>query len=165
MSKMHRFPFFRQKTPKENGQALAETALVMVVLLLLLSGIVDFGRAMYTWLAMQNAAAEGAFYGANISDPDRIGTIGTTDKDTVIYRTQHEMADSEILDWSQPGVGVFVTYFPDPGSARPEPGTRVTVGITYPLEFIGPLPGLFGLSEMTLYAEAINVVLNDNDSD
>lgn len=165
MSTNHRSRFSRLSTLDTRGQALAETALVLVILLLLLGGIVEFGRAMYTWLAMQNAAAEGAFYGANISDPDRIGTVGTTDKDTVIYRTQHEMADSEILDWSQPGVDVTVTYSPDPGTSRPEPGTRVIVGISYPLEFIGPLPGLFGMSEMTLYAEAINVVLNDNESD
>lgn len=164
MSTIHRSRFPRLATTTTEGQALAETALIMVILLLLLSGIVDFGRAMYTWLAMQNAAAEGAFYGANISDPDRIGTVGTTDRNTVIYRTQHEMADSEILDWSQPGVDVTVTYSPDPGNTRPEPGTRVIVGVSYPLEFIGPLPGLFGISEMTLYAEAINVVLNDNES-
>lgn len=151
------------KGERSRGQALAETALVMVFLLLLLSAIVDFGRAMFTWLAMQNAAAEGALYAANFSDPTRVGTVGTTDPETVIYRTQHESPDSaSLLDWTTPGVGVSVTYDPVVTEPRPQPGTRVTVAITYPLEFIGPLPGLFGLSQMTLYAEATNVVLNNN---
>ncbi len=145
------------------GQALAETAVVMMFLIMLLSMIVDFGRAMFTYLAMQNAAAEGAYYAANFSHPDNVGVVDGTNPNRVIYRTQHE-SPSELLDWSEPGVDVQVSWqppFTPPG--RPVPGTRVTVAVIYPFDFIGPLPGIFGVNSIMLRAEATQVVLNDSD--
>jgi Flp pilus assembly protein TadG len=46
--------------PKQNaGQALAEFALVIPLLLLLFMGVLDFGRAIYSYNAISNAAREG----------------------------------------------------------------------------------------------------------
>ncbi|GEM_PF-593627 len=42
------------------GQALAEFALILFVLMLLVMGIVDFGRAVYMQSVLANAAREGA---------------------------------------------------------------------------------------------------------
>jgi Flp pilus assembly protein TadG len=44
---------------RRRGQALVEFALVLPVLLLILFGIVDFGRAIYAFNAVSNAAREG----------------------------------------------------------------------------------------------------------
>ena len=44
----------------ERGQAVLETALVSVVLLLLFAGAVDVGRMFYHYIAVTNAAREGA---------------------------------------------------------------------------------------------------------
>jgi len=149
--------------PQNLGQALAETALVTVVLLLLLSMIIDFGRGMFTWLAMQNAAAEGAYYAANFSHPSQVGTVGGSNPDTVIYRTQHE-SPSVLLDWTDPDVDVSVSWNPPVTLPdRPVPGSRVMVVITYPFDFIGPLPGIFGLNQIDIRAEATQVILNDSD--
>jgi Flp pilus assembly protein TadG len=41
------------------GQALVETALVLPVLVLLLLALFDFGRAVYAWNTVGNAAREG----------------------------------------------------------------------------------------------------------
>ncbi len=47
----------------EKGQSLVELGVSMVVVLILLSGLVDLGRAVFTLLAMQDAAEEGLVYG------------------------------------------------------------------------------------------------------
>jgi Flp pilus assembly protein TadG len=43
-----------------HGQALVEFALVLPLFILLLLGIFDFGRAVYAWSTINNAAREGA---------------------------------------------------------------------------------------------------------
>jgi Flp pilus assembly protein TadG len=58
---------------KERGQNLLELALSMVLLLLLLAGIFDLGRAIFTLMALQDAAEEGVVYG--IAFPDQCGNI------------------------------------------------------------------------------------------
>jgi Flp pilus assembly protein TadG len=44
----------------ERGSALVEMAVVMAVLLMIMFGIIDFGRAFYTYSFVANAAREGA---------------------------------------------------------------------------------------------------------
>lgn len=53
----------RQRRPAA-GQALVEFALVLPVFLLLLFGLIDVGRFVYTWNALNQAAREGARYGS-----------------------------------------------------------------------------------------------------
>ena len=51
----------------ERGQSLAEMALMMSFLLILLVGIVDLGRGFFVYLALRDAAQEGALFGS--TDP------------------------------------------------------------------------------------------------
>ncbi len=48
----------------ERGQSLMELGLSLMFLLVLLSGVVDLGRAFFTYMAMRDAAQEGALYGS-----------------------------------------------------------------------------------------------------
>ena len=48
---------------REKGQSLLELAISMVLLLLILGGIFDLGRAIFTLMALQDAAEEGVVYG------------------------------------------------------------------------------------------------------
>lgn len=48
---------------KERGQSLVEFAFIIPVLMLILLGVFDFGRAFYAYNAISNAAREGARYG------------------------------------------------------------------------------------------------------
>jgi Flp pilus assembly protein TadG len=48
---------------KERGQSMVELALIFVIIMILLAGTADLGRAFFTWLAMRDAAQEGASYG------------------------------------------------------------------------------------------------------
>ena len=46
----------------ERGQSLVELALVMPLLILLLAGMADLGRAFYGYISITNGAREGARY-------------------------------------------------------------------------------------------------------
>jgi Flp pilus assembly protein TadG len=50
--------------PKEHGQSMVELALTITILMVLLAGTIDLGRAFFTWVALRDAAQEGASYGA-----------------------------------------------------------------------------------------------------
>lgn len=51
-----------QVKQKEHGQSMVELALSFTMLLILLAGTVDLGRAFFNWLQMRDAAQEGASY-------------------------------------------------------------------------------------------------------
>ena len=55
---------------KLKGQALVEMAVASVLLLLLLAGAVDFGRAFYTATIVTNMAGEGAAFASIYPDQD-----------------------------------------------------------------------------------------------
>jgi Flp pilus assembly protein TadG len=48
----------------ERGQSLVELAISLTVMLLLLSGAVTFGMALFSYVALRDAAQEGALYGS-----------------------------------------------------------------------------------------------------
>ncbi len=55
----------RTKKNVQRGQSLIELAISMVLLFMLLSGIVDFGRALFTYFVLQDAAEEGIIFGTS----------------------------------------------------------------------------------------------------
>ena len=52
------------KNRKSSGQSLLEFAIILPILLLLVMGVFDLGGGIYYYSAIQNAAREGARYGA-----------------------------------------------------------------------------------------------------
>src|SRR5262245_39578380 len=48
----------------ERGQSLVELSISLVLLLLLLSGAVEFGMAFFQYVQLRDAAQEGALYGS-----------------------------------------------------------------------------------------------------
>lgn len=53
----------------ERGQSLVEFAFGVSVILILLAGALDLGRAYFTFLSLRDAAQEGALYGS-LAAPD-----------------------------------------------------------------------------------------------
>src|SRR5258705_8499515 len=49
---------------RERGQGLVEFSLMLVFLSVLLISLLDVGRAYFTYLALKDAASEGAYYGS-----------------------------------------------------------------------------------------------------
>ena len=63
----------KRKGTNENGQGLMEFAISILIFLILIAGIVDLGRAFFTYMALHDAAQEGALYGSiNATDIDNI---------------------------------------------------------------------------------------------
>ncbi len=48
----------------ESGQSMVEFAVSLIVILMLLVAVTDFGRALFTYIALRDAAQEGAVYGS-----------------------------------------------------------------------------------------------------
>lgn len=65
----------------EDGQSLIETAIVISVLILLLAGAVDFGRAYYMTLEVKGACQAGATYGSQ-NPTDTTGMVNVANKNS-----------------------------------------------------------------------------------
>lgn len=57
---------------RNQGQAMVEMALVLPILILLLFGIIEFGRIMGSYMVINNLAREGVRYGVVGHDDDQI---------------------------------------------------------------------------------------------
>lgn len=62
----------------QEGQALIEFALVLPLMLVLIFGILEFGRAIHYWIDSTHLANEGARYAAVNRNPGPGGTLAQT---------------------------------------------------------------------------------------
>ena len=118
------------KSRDQSGQALVELALSLTLLLLLVFGLFEFGRAMYVLNTLNYAAREGARI-ASVSNP--------LDRGNVTNRVL------EILPLSlQPGAVIAIT------PVAPQPGAPVKVTVRTPFSTILPelLPMLAGITSL-----------------
>ena len=65
-------PRTRRAYGREQGQATVELAVTMTLLLLVMLSALDLGRVFFSYIAVVNAAREGARYGAEMRDPGAI---------------------------------------------------------------------------------------------
>lgn len=126
-----------RKVRTQTGQSLAELAIVLPILLILLLGVFDIGNGFSTYITLSNASREGA----------RWLTTHPDDKAGAIARIYAE-ADSRGLG---PG-SVAITLTPD--KSRYESGETVTILVShdYPLMFgvVTQLPALEFKIESTM---------------
>ncbi|MFC4737269.1 TadE/TadG family type IV pilus assembly protein [Bacillus daqingensis] len=106
---------------KQSGQSMVEFAIMLPVFLLLVVGIVDFGRVLYTHLELELVAQESA----------RLGGFGETSAYIDKFAKAKTSRDSALLE-----VDVKVVQEPDPSVMR-ETGKYVIVTLEYPEEFFG----------------------------
>lgn len=118
----------------EKGQSLVELALLLPVLIMLLMGTVDLGRAFYTYVAITNAAREGARYGASFP------TVNSGIRDRVrneISGTSLSIPDSQIPD---PTCNAYVPGSTELGDSEScsaaVAGDYITVRVDYPFQFL-----------------------------
>ncbi|HUF38779.1 MAG TPA: TadE/TadG family type IV pilus assembly protein [Anaerolineales bacterium] len=88
------------RTRKQKGQNLAELAIVLPLLILLLLVILDLGRITYSYSALHNAVREGARYGvihytdtSDIEDYARTYAVGLNQDEltiTPLYSSANE---------------------------------------------------------------------------
>jgi Flp pilus assembly protein TadG len=102
----------------ERGQALVEMALVMPILLLLLAGIADIGRLIFSYEQMQMAAQESV----------RLGGLHKNDTTITNFAVNYvTMGDPSKMK-------VVIT----PQDTNRKSGDYVTVKLSYPFSFYTP---------------------------
>jgi len=123
------------------GQAVVEFALVMALFLVFLLALLDLGRAYFTVVTLENAAAEGSLFG--MANPNcRTESDGQSycggSQNSIEYRVKHESTGI----WIDPDDLVYTVTLDSEHPA--EPGTMITVTVVYPFRPILPLLSAFG---------------------
>lgn len=115
------------KLRNEKGQNLVEMALVMMLLLLLLAGAVDIGRAFHDYIIITNAAREGARRGARLPCTP---TVYTAYKGQITNAAIAEAANSGVT-LSSGNVLVYIGNTPMAGCPSANAEIKVTVNYTF----------------------------------
>ncbi len=113
----------RKTSRSEQGQSLVEFALGFIIMLLLLAAVADFGRAFYTYLALRDAAQEGAIY-ATLCPTDLAG-IESRARNASRYPIDLTAANIEI------DCAFQVSGNPVCGSVAATPGSGVKVDAVF----------------------------------
>ena len=108
---------------KENGQAVVELALVLPILLLLLCGIIDFGRILYASIHLNMVSQEAV----------RMGGLGKSDFEITQYINETvDLSDKDTIE-------VIIT----PNDSERKSGDYVKVKIIYGVKYLTPIIGAF----------------------
>ncbi|MDK2785235.1 MAG: hypothetical protein PWQ41_541 [Bacillota bacterium] len=105
----------------QRGQSLVELALTLPVIVLILFGILEFGRISYSYIVITHAAREGA----------RAGAVGKSDAE--IIATIRENAPLPNAD-----TNLHITKLEPSESARTS-GLPLTVEVAYDVQLVTPL--------------------------
>ncbi|HEY6327507.1 MAG TPA: TadE/TadG family type IV pilus assembly protein [Candidatus Cybelea sp.] len=120
----------------QRGTSLAETTIVMGVVLALIFGVIDFGRAMYTYAFVAQIAREGARWaivrGAQCTQLDHCNAQ-SSDVQTYVQSLSEGATNPA-------GIHAIATWPSCPAGATStnEPGCTVSVNVTYTFAFIAP---------------------------
>jgi Flp pilus assembly protein TadG len=129
--------WFYRLRKRQQGQTLVEFALVMPILILILFGILEFGRIFFSYIVITNAAREGA----------RAGAVGKPDAEIITT-----VFDASPLP--QRDTKLQVTKV-DPGQGYRTPGIPLTVEVSYNVDLITPLFAEILPNPMTLKTQAV----------
>jgi hypothetical protein len=138
------------------GQSMVEMAMVLPVLLLVVAGTIDLGRAYFTSVAIESASKEGAFYGARkpVCDTEK---TGCTAPNTVEWHVEQELEG--IADPT-----VSSTCIATDGTTKPVAdcldGDEYRVAVQAPFNLITPIVSqILGTNSLTLSADSTATVL------
>ena len=127
---------------KERGESLVEFAIGITFLLVVLAGILDLGRAYFSYIALQDTAQEGASY-ASIAPGDLAGIrerVRTTSNGPIdFFSFNDDQIDVQFIGGSCVGSGIKVT-------------------VHFDFNFVAPF---FSGNILTLSAEATDTILQD----
>jgi hypothetical protein len=132
---------------REKGQGLVEFAVSLVILMLILAGILDLGRMFFQYIAMRDAAQEGAVF----------GIVYPTHCDQIVDRTLNVLTDP---------AGIVVAVDVDTGTctsavaANACSGKEVRVTVTDPdFPISMPFLGAFVGQSLNLEASVSGTIL------
>lgn len=144
----------------ERGQSLTELALSFMIIMFVLSGLVDLGRAFFVVIALRDAAQEGAVY-ASVHPTDHLGIVNrvrTSSSDPVDFSTLPSVYPNDYIIITPQGGSDCPGFY----GALDEEAYGVTVRVLYDFQFTMPLiqrltPG--GSGAIQLGASATHTIL------
>ncbi len=144
----------RQRLSDSGGQSLTEFALTMVVLLILLMGALDIGRMYFTFLAIQNAAGEGALYAAiNPRCIHASDGADCADPNNAAHRATHE-SPAGLVAWTR------VTIAAEPPTPLVE-GAPIAIVVHYEYDILTPfIRPLVPSGKLRLTARAVQNIID-----
>lgn len=116
----------------QKGQSLVEFALIVPLILLLLFGMFDIGRVLFSAVALEHAAREGA----------RVASVGKTNADVIASINNATTG----LDSSRVSVSIST-------EARTS-GENIEIHLSYPVSMINPLMRSFQ-SSFTISSKSV----------
>jgi Flp pilus assembly protein TadG len=135
------------------GQSLVEFALLLPLLMLVVLGGIDFGRAMFSWIQVTNASREAAAYAA-FNPNDTGGITLRANQETNVQQQRGEGALDIAVSCARADNGDPV---PCSSAFVAGLGSTITVTVSEPFTFFTPLvnnlmPGFaLGASSTTFY--------------
>jgi Flp pilus assembly protein TadG len=141
----------RALSKKSKGQSLVELGLTLIIIMTLLAGAFDFGFAFFDFVALRDAAQEGAIYAA----------IDPTHTNLIVERVQQSSTTPvdfstfvATCDTSSPN-GICISF-----SGGQCSGNQVTVTVRYLYHLTMPLiEPIIGSSTIPLHSTVTNVIL------
>lgn len=139
-------PFYKS----EHGQSLVELAISLTAILVLLAGAVDFSMAFFSYVALRDAAQEGALY----------GSMNPTDTDGIENRVRAASSNPvDLTDTGAVNVAVVVNGDDCEGFSGGVPNS-ITVSVTYDYPISMPFVGaIVGAQQIPLTATVTDTIL------
>ena len=128
------------------GQSLVELAVGMVFILLLLSGVAEFGIAFFQYIQLRDAAQEGGLNGAICQNNEEI------------YQRVVSSSNSPINLRENPDVLVDIAY----SNVPPREGDGVTVTVSYRHKVFMPFLSAITGEYLNLNASVTDTILTIN---
>lgn len=158
--------FSAHNSNAQRGQSLVEMALTLPVVLMLLMGIMDFGRMMFLYSQVSNAAREGARYGS-VTGPSQISPqyldcAAIRDATRQILGIEQPIADEDITiqyDTGDTLYGFECDDNPSRESIQPEDRIRVTVETDF--QFLTPLVQVVAPAAWSVEFTAARTILKE----
>lgn len=142
-------------TRKGKGQSLVELALTLSIIIILLAGAFDLGNAFIDYIALRDAAQEGALYGSIVPKNDEI-------EQRIQKSSSKPLEMSAFLADCNSEHGICIDYFDKSGNSTSDPcsGDTIVVKVNYRYQLIMPFIGTFlGSQFISLHAQVDNVIL------
>lgn len=139
-----------RKTRTPRGQSLVEVALALPVLVMLMMGLLDLGRAFYAMVTLNDAAQEGAAYAATNQDPGAVmARVGAAEATFLV----------PLEDIAHVDDGGSPVLFDMTSSGAV--GSGVVITVTYDMPIYTPfVNGLVGGGDLRLRATANHVIIS-----
>jgi PKD repeat protein len=128
---------WRNRRQASRGQALVEFALIIPVMLLMLVIAIDFGRMFFSYVAITNAAREGAAIGAH--EPSNLTQIQTTAGQETSSQSQRGENALTVTTVCKDSLGVTLVNCTYASGGAAGAGNTITVNVDEKFTFLTPM--------------------------